>query len=270
MKRKLITIPLLILLLLFTSSSFAQVAINDDGSEPNSHAVLDLDVTTKDKGLLIPRLSGSERTTMSLAVADEGLTVYDTDTKTYWLWDGTQWGNFDSSPKHRVGEIFDGGFIFWVDASGEHGLMASLDDLDSGSGIVFSDVTATLIGSIAQSMTSGASNTTAITTQAGHTASAAKLCEDYTGGTHADWYLPSARELSMLFQTDAIMDDVLDNDGDAATNGLNQNFAAPFFSRYWSSSEYDNNEAFVFLSYYGYTQRFTKLSVCGVRAIRKF
>ena len=31
---------------------------------------------------------------MSLIAGDEGITVYDETTKTYWLWNGTAWANF--------------------------------------------------------------------------------------------------------------------------------------------------------------------------------
>lgn len=271
MKSKYI-IPAFIFLgfLLFSTYAHAQVAINDNGDQPNSNAILDLSSASNDKGILIPRLTTAERTAMSLGAPDEGLTVYDSDTKTYWLWDGSQWGDFNSGPKVKVGDIYDGGFVFWVDESGEHGLMASLDDLDGGSGVSFSNVTSTLIGSTAQSMTDGTSNTAAITAQAGHSSSAALLCENHNGGGHSDWYLPSLRELNMMFQVDAIMDDILDNDGDPSTNGLRQQSSTPIGGRYWSSTEQSSSYAYCFISYLNYNQQFTKLSVAGVRAVRKF
>jgi hypothetical protein len=253
---------------LFASGALAQVAINDDGSEPNGNAILHIDVAAKDKGIIIPRLTEAQRNAMSLGPADEGLTVYDTGTKSYWLWDGMQWGNFNTAPERRVGEVYNGGFIFWVDASGKHGLMASLEDLDGGSGVTWSNVGST--STSAQSMTDGASNTDAIIAQAGHSNSAARLCADYTGGGHTDWYLPSARELAMLFNYDAVLNDLLENDGDPSTHGLNSRFVSPFFSRYWSSTEYDNDEALHFLGINSYVQRFSKSGVCGVRAVRKF
>ncbi len=256
--------------ILFSINARAQVAINDNGDQPNSNAILDLSSASNDKGILIPRLTTAERTAMSLGASDEGLTVYDSDTKTYWLWDGTQWGDFNSGPKVKVGDVYDGGFVFYVDASGEHGLMASLDDLDGGSGVSYSNVTNSLIGSSAQGMTDGASNTAAIIAQAGHSSSAAQLCVSYTGGGHSDWYLPSLRELNMMFQVDAIMDDVLDNDGDPATNGLRQQSSTPIAGRYWSSTEQSSSYAYCFIPYLNYNQQFTKLSVAGVRAIRKF
>ncbi len=71
------------------------VAINNNGAAPNTNAILDVDVTTNNKGILIPRLSTAQRTGIGgLGAGDEGLTVYDETTNSYWLWDGTQWVEF--------------------------------------------------------------------------------------------------------------------------------------------------------------------------------
>lgn len=88
-------ISILSLLILMNLGLFAQnVAINNDGSAPNSHAILDVDVSTNDKGILIPRLSTAERTAMVIAASEEGLTVYDETTNSFWLWDGASWHEF--------------------------------------------------------------------------------------------------------------------------------------------------------------------------------
>jgi len=81
--------------MLFIIPSFSQgVAINSGGASPNSNAMLDISSTTK--GLLIPRLTTVQRTGISFTVSEDGLTVYDTDTKCYWLWDGAgaTWSRF--------------------------------------------------------------------------------------------------------------------------------------------------------------------------------
>jgi len=68
------------------------VAINDNGAIGNTHSILDVDVTTNNKGILIPRLTSAERTGIAgLGIADEGLQVYDEITNSFWYWDGTQW-----------------------------------------------------------------------------------------------------------------------------------------------------------------------------------
>lgn len=75
------------------SNSFAQnVAINDNGATPNTNAILDIDVSTNNKGILVPRITTAQRTAIAgLAAADEGLTVYDETTDSYWFWSGTAW-----------------------------------------------------------------------------------------------------------------------------------------------------------------------------------
>jgi len=90
---------LIAVLLLTTSVYHAQnVSINDNGAAANSNAILDIDDSGNDKGLLIPRLTTAQRTAIAgLGAVDEALTVYDTTTNSYWLWDGTQWVEFGMS-----------------------------------------------------------------------------------------------------------------------------------------------------------------------------
>lgn len=60
------------------------VAINTDGSPPDNNAILDIKSSTK--GLLIPRLTTLQRTSIAGPVV--GLTVYDIDTYNYWVYRG--------------------------------------------------------------------------------------------------------------------------------------------------------------------------------------
>lgn len=246
---------------------YSQVGINNNGNQPNTHAILDVDVSTNDKGILIPRLSTTERGSMTLGLDEEGLTVYDTDTKTFWLWNGTQWADFNNSPAHYVGEVFSGGIVICVYSTGEHGLMASLDDLTAtvgtGWGLNGTDVPN------CESMTDGAANTAAIIAAGGGATDAAGLCDAFTGGGHSDWYLPSNRELAMLFSCDLIIDNTLDNDGDPGTNGLNQDVIYPTSGRYWGSSEMNADNAYFFEARIGLNYG-TKGLKCRVRAIREF
>ncbi len=82
-------ILLLFIAVVLTEGLKAQVAINSTGDDPNPNAMLD--VSSHDKGMLIPRMSTAERTGMNLGAAENGLYVYDTDTNSFWYWDGTQW-----------------------------------------------------------------------------------------------------------------------------------------------------------------------------------
>ena len=103
-------------------------------------------------------------------------------------------GNFN----HYIGELFGGGIIvsLWKINGIEHGLIASLNDLATGS--IWSNVP-TAIGVSARSYTDGQTNTQNIINQLGHTSSAAKLCMDYVSGGYSDWYLPSILEAKEFF-----------------------------------------------------------------------
>lgn len=171
---------------------------------------------------------------------------------------------------HKIGDIYQGGIVFWVTADGYNGLIASLDDLDGGSGISWSNITNVAVGASSQSMTDGVSNTSSIIAQSGHTGSAAKICDDYTGGGYTDWYLPSNRELYLLCAQDFVIDNILDNDGDPNTNGFRQEYIAPTFSRYWSSSEDDSDYSWAYFFYFGRSGNSLKFNTYRVRAIRTF
>lgn len=77
----------LILLVICLSgyASFAQVAINTDGSLADQSAMLDVKSTTG--GLLIPRMSTSQRTSISSPA--NGLMVFDNNTETIWFFSST-------------------------------------------------------------------------------------------------------------------------------------------------------------------------------------
>ncbi len=71
----------------------AQVGIGTQTPQTNSM----LDVTSTTKGLLFPRMTTAQRTTLGTAltttpdVKDKGMQVYDTTTNSIWYWDGTTW-----------------------------------------------------------------------------------------------------------------------------------------------------------------------------------
>ena len=68
------------------------VGINTDGSSPEASAMLDVSSTTK--GLLIPRMTGSEREAISSPAT--GLMVYDTSESILYFYTGTKWQRLDA------------------------------------------------------------------------------------------------------------------------------------------------------------------------------
>ncbi len=89
MKHKLL---LFATLLLLGIQSYAQtgVAINTTGADPDTSAMLDVSSTTK--GLLIPRMTQEQRTTIALPA--KGLLVYQNDSiEGFYYYDGLAWTN---------------------------------------------------------------------------------------------------------------------------------------------------------------------------------
>ena len=80
-------ILLVLILISFSETFYAQVGINTDNSNPDASAILD--VKSTDKGVLVPRMSSSQRTMISNAAI--GLLVFDTDTETFWFNDSSGW-----------------------------------------------------------------------------------------------------------------------------------------------------------------------------------
>lgn len=75
--------------LIFSFNCTSQgVAINSDGSNPNSSAILDVKSTTK--GILIPRMTQTQRNAIDTPTS--GLMVYQTDaTLGFYFYDGSSW-----------------------------------------------------------------------------------------------------------------------------------------------------------------------------------
>jgi hypothetical protein len=123
-----------------------------------------------------------------------------------------------------VGQYYQGGIIFWLDATGEHGLIVATDDQKESDQITrmqwsngipdqLPGASSHYTGATGDGLYAGAMNTVMIVAtqiadnQTGNFA--AKVCADYTttfdGVTYGDWYLPSKYELNLLYtQKDVI------------------------------------------------------------------
>ncbi len=95
MKRKFILRPAIFLLAFLSTCllNAQSVAINTDGTTAHGSALLDIKSTTK--GMLAPRMNSAQRTAIATPAA--GLFVYDTDTNSFWFYNGTAWGNLSSA-----------------------------------------------------------------------------------------------------------------------------------------------------------------------------
>ncbi len=66
------------------------VGINNDNTDPNPSAMLD--VKSTNKGLLIPRMSSTQRAAITSPA--KGLMVFDNQTNSFWYFNGTAWTQF--------------------------------------------------------------------------------------------------------------------------------------------------------------------------------
>jgi large repetitive protein len=80
--------------ILVSVSSMAQVAINNDGSVPNTSAMLDVKSTSM--GMLVPRLTTVQRD--AILSPATGLLVFNTSTGAFDYYTGTAWLKLGSSP----------------------------------------------------------------------------------------------------------------------------------------------------------------------------
>lgn len=82
-----------LLLLLLTGHIYIQaqnIVINDDGSSADASAILDLQ--SESKGFVAPRMTTSQRNSISSPAT--GLVVYDTDIGAYYQYDGSSWKGY--------------------------------------------------------------------------------------------------------------------------------------------------------------------------------
>jgi hypothetical protein len=86
-------LPLLLGLFLFQSVFSQNVGINDSGAAPNASAMLD--VASSNKGMLVPRMNSFLRNLISSPAT--GLLVYDTNTNSFWYYDGSGWVEIGAS-----------------------------------------------------------------------------------------------------------------------------------------------------------------------------
>lgn len=89
------TILILSLVILSSLMANAQTTVITDDSlyTPSStNALFEVYSQNNNKGILIPRLTTSQRVAiLTSGVVDQSLMVYDTDTKTFWYFDGANW-----------------------------------------------------------------------------------------------------------------------------------------------------------------------------------
>lgn len=159
----------------------------------------------------------------------------------------------------RLGDEYQGGKIFYLETSGEHGLIGSTTDLtyngDFGAETRFYWGTETIIGTTNDN---GKENTELMAANAPSSGYAGFHFKNggYSQNGYSDWYIPSINELEILKENKSYV-------GGFST-------ATDWQAQYWSSSESNQTKAFIlnFNALMGNTN--DKIKVFKVRPIRKF
>ncbi len=150
---------------------------------------------------------------------------------------------------HTIGEKYGGGIIFYIDGSGQHGLIAASSDQSAS--IQWFNGSYTATSAVDSTVGAGQLNTTAVVSIQGAGNYAASICDQLVLNGYDDWFLPSKNELNLLYQQKEIV------------SGFTNNF-------YWSSTEHGVGSAweqnFIDGTKYFVNKNF---QIC-VRAIRAF
>jgi hypothetical protein len=161
----------------------------------------------------------------------------------------------------NIGQTYKGGLFFAYIQEGDlgyvdgeiHGLVCSTSDQSTGAtwgcqggNIPTSDFNG-----------SGSNNTSLIESSCGDANIAAKICSNLTLNGYSDWHLPSKNELKYMYQN-------------LHLNGLGNFSTTPGDNFYWSSSQFDNGQAWY--RYFATTNETTgfKNGILRVRAVRRF
>jgi hypothetical protein len=143
---------------------------------------------------------------------------------------GTSYGNevsFTTLSLPYIGQSFQGGIIFYLDGTGQHGLIAATSDQNTGAPYgcygYSTPGTSTAIGT-------GQANTNAILNACGETVIAARICRDLVLNGYDDWFLPSRDELVQMYNQKGIIGgfaiiDYWSSSEVDPTSGWEQNFA---------------------------------------------
>ncbi|MDB2317330.1 DUF1566 domain-containing protein, partial [Flavobacteriales bacterium] len=169
---------------------------------------------------------------------------------------GVEGGNH--SRTYEIGDLAHGGIVFYVDESGQHGLVAALEDLGSFEWGCYDE---SVNGADGTSIGTGYQNTIDIinqgcTTQYGGI-TAAQVALDAEINGYSDWYIPSKDELIEMYNT-------------IGNGGPEGNIGGFEINWYWSSSEYILYGAWGVYFYNGGGSYGDKYDSGRVRVVRAF
>ena len=148
-----------------------------------------------------------------------------------------------------IGQSYMGGIIFYIDGTGNHGLISASSDQSAGA--PWGCYNGTLISGTLTAIGTGQANTTLIVNGCSEAGIAARICNDLVLNGYGDWFLPSKDELNLMYAQQT------------AIGGFGN-------KNYWSSSEYNVNNAWVQYFNNGAQSYYIKANTFYVRAVRVF
>jgi hypothetical protein len=155
-----------------------------------------------------------------------------------------------------IGMEDEGGIVFYVDETGQHGLVASMGDLGQFEWGCYLE---SVDGADGQAIGTGYQNTLDIASGCSETPIAASEALAYESEGYIDWYLPSRDELDEMYST------IGQGGPEGNIGGFENNN-----NWYWSSSEFNNYYAWYVFFDFGFTNNFSKGNPGRVRVIRAF
>tara|TARA_Y100000385_G_C13101312_1_gene644694 strand:- start:1234 stop:4605 length:3372 start_codon:yes stop_codon:yes gene_type:complete len=159
---------------------------------------------------------------------------------------------------YQVGDYAQGGIVFYVDETGQHGLVAAEQDLE---GAFEWGCTNLEVGVYDYTIGNGLSNTLDIVAMCDQPSTAASEALAFESNGFDDWYLPSLYELQQMYNT-------IGDGGDLGNIGGFDNAQGAL--DYWSSTEGASDGAYSMYFHDGNMLVYYKTSYFRVRAIRSF